>query len=387
MAVYIFGQVKEYMNAGLDYGQIYRKQILREIACPVRYVYGDILDRNTIELYEKEGIEAGQILGIHQLLTGITTPCPSMKAEDKVEELKECFAGVRIEKRESEIWLVKDGYVIVSVLLDEREKSLLKGVSYFSQAKLLRMEIYTDRVAYVNYYRTAESERGLYAKLVRRSFYGGDGAVVYDQVFEGEKEWYVFPDGRRYAKQQLIAEFIETLNLSKKDMVILDTSVSNEWMRAVFTYGRAARLVAAVYAGRYFAENEREYPYYWFPYSGMIDRMIVSTEEQKEVLIKVLEEYHCTVPGMWVVPIEGGFVYAAMNESCGGKLSLSWEFTGKANGFWIYDESGKRVCETRNEHQHYFLTEGDGKESSFVVKAFVDTSIGKTAVAESRAEY
>ena len=112
MAVYIFGQVKEYMNAGLDYGQIYRKQILREIACPVRYVYGDILDRNTIELYEKEGIEAGQILGIHQLLTGITTPCPSMKAEDKVEELKECFAGVRIEKRESEIWLVKDGYVI-----------------------------------------------------------------------------------------------------------------------------------------------------------------------------------------------------------------------------------------------------------------------------------
>lgn len=50
MAVYIFGQVKEYMHAGLDYGQIYRKQILREIACPVRYVYGDILDRNTIEL-------------------------------------------------------------------------------------------------------------------------------------------------------------------------------------------------------------------------------------------------------------------------------------------------------------------------------------------------
>ena len=80
-------------------------------------------------------------------------------------------------------------------------------------------------------------------------------------------------------------------------------------------------------------------------------------------------------------------MYEAMNESCGGKLSLSWEFTGKADGFWIYDESGKRVCETRNEHQHYFLTEGDGKESSFVVKAFVDTSIGKTAVAESRAEY
>ncbi len=394
MAVYVFGQAKEYARAGLDYGQTYHQQMLGEIACSVRYVCADIVGQNEIELYEKAGIDAGQILGLHQFLTGSRTACPSIKAKDKLMELKACFEGSRVEERESEIWLVKDGYVIVSILLDERDQSLLKGVSYFSRAKLLRMEIYTDRVSYANYYMTAKSEHGLYAKLVRRSFYREDGSVAYDQIFEGEKEWYVFPDGRRYTKQQLITRFVRELSFSNEDVVILDASVPQEIMRTIFTFGRAARIVAAVHTGNYFAKDEngqalflKEYPYYWFPYSEMIDSMIVPAEAQKKEMIKVLKEYRCTIPEIRVVSIEGEFTYTVLNESYGENLALSWVFSGKSDGFWIYDELGELICETRNEHQHYFLIEGYGKESGFVVKAFVDTVKGKRAIAESGVVY
>lgn len=394
MAVYVFGQAKEYARAELDYGQTYNQQMLGEIACPVRYVCADIVGQNEIELYEKAGIDAGQILGLHQFLTGSRTACPSIKAKDKLMELKACFEGSRVEERESEIWLVKDGYVIVSILLDERDQSLLKGVSYFSRAKLLRMEIYTDRVSYANYYMTAKSEHGLYAKLVRRSFYREDGSVAYDQIFEGEKEWYVFPDGRRYTKQQLITRFVRELSFSNEDVVILDASVPQEIMRTIFTFGRAARIVAAVHTGNYFAKDEngqalflKEYPYYWFPYSEMIDSMIVPAEAQKKEMIKVLKEYRCTIPEIRVVSIEGEFTYTVLNESYGENLALSWVFSGKSDGFWIYDELGELICETRNEHQHYFLIEGYGKESGFVVKAFVDTVKGKRAIAESGVVY
>ncbi len=394
MAVYVFGQAKEYARAGLDYGQTYHQQMLGEIACSVRYVCADIVGQNEIELYEKAGIDAGQILGLHQFLTGSRTACPSIKAKDKLMELKACFEGSRVEERESEIWLVKDGYVIVSILLDERDQSLLKGVSYFSRAKLLRMEIYTDRVSYANYYMTAKSEHGLYAKLVRRSFYREDGSVAYDQIFEGEKEWYVFPDGRRYTKQQLITRFVRELSFSNEDVVILDASVPQEIMRTIFTFGRAARIVAAVHTGNYFAKDEngqalflKEYPYYWFPYSEMIDSMIVPAEAQKKEMIKVLKEYRCTIPEIRVVSIEGEFTYTVLNESYGENLALSWVFSGKSDGFWIYDELGELICETRNEHQHYFLIEGYGKESGFVVKAFVDTVKGKKVIAESGVVY
>ncbi len=131
----------------------------------------------------------------------------------------------------------------------------------------------------------------------------------------------------------------------------------------------------------------KEYPYYWFPYSEMIDSMIVPAEAQKKEMIKVLKEYRCTIPEIRVVSIEGEFTYTVLNESYGENLALSWVFSGKSDGFWIYDELGELICETRNEHQHYFLIEGYGKESGFVVKAFVDTVKGKKVIAESGVVY
>jgi len=85
--------------------------------------------------------------------------------------------------------------------------------------------------------------------------------------------------------------------------------------------------------------------------------------------------------------IEGEFTYAVIYESYGGNLALSWSFKGKTDGFWIYDESGKLICETRNEHQHYYLIKESKKERSFVVKAFVNTLIGKVAIAETEQIY
>ena len=81
------------------------------------------------------------------------------------------------------------------------------------------MEIYTDGIMYTNFYITAKSEGGLYAKLVRRSFYNCDGFVAYDQLLEEGKEYFLFPDGGFYNKQEFIDEFIKKLDLSKQDTI------------------------------------------------------------------------------------------------------------------------------------------------------------------------
>lgn len=45
-------------------------------------------------------------------------------------------------------------------------------------------------------YVTDVSETCSCPRLTRRTFYNRDGGAVYDQIFEGETEWYIFPDGR-----------------------------------------------------------------------------------------------------------------------------------------------------------------------------------------------
>lgn len=84
---------------------------------------------------------------------------------------------------------------------------------------------------------------------------------------------------------------------------------------------------------------------------------------------------------------EHKFTYTVLKESYKGYLALSWCYQGEADGFLIYDTLGKLIYETRNIYQHYFRIKGYGKESGFIVKAYVDTLKGKLSIEESRATY
>ncbi|MCI9144694.1 MAG: accessory Sec system glycosylation protein GtfA, partial [Lachnospiraceae bacterium] len=182
MSVYILGRPEAYQLAGLDYGETCRQLISEEISGQVRYVCTDLIEQRDIECYQKAGIDREKIFGIHQYLTGSNVLFPNIKVEDKLAELKEILQFTDTGHRESEIRLIKDGFVVAAVLPDEEDKSCVRAVHYYSSAKLLRTEVYTDRVFYVNYYVTAKSETGLYAKLTRRTFYDRNGSTVYDQM-------------------------------------------------------------------------------------------------------------------------------------------------------------------------------------------------------------
>lgn len=81
------------------------------------------------------------------------------------------------------------------------------------------------------------------------------------------------------------------------------------------------------------------------------------------------------------------FTSTVLRESYGDNLALSWTFEGSAAGFLIYDAIGELIYETQNIHQHYLCIEGHAKENFFVVKAYVETLIGKMVVAESETIY
>lgn len=378
MAVYLFSQQ---IADRADCIKNYKEQMLGEISAPVKYIFDDIPDKKDIDTYKKAGIVPEQIIAIYQYFTDNHKSGCSIRTRDKLEELENCLQATGRNERETEIQLLKDGSMVAAILLEEN-KEYFWGIRYFKYGKLLRMELYTDTVSYVNYYVTAKSEHGLYARLARRTFHNSDGSAAYDQIFEGEKEWFLFPDGKRYTKPQLITEFIKKLNLSAEDTVILDRSVPHIWIQGIFTYGKAARIVVLNHAGRSDAKDENGF-YHWFPFSESIDTMIVSSEVQKKILMEDLKKYHCKVPVIKIAPIDGAFGFTALYESYQGKLALSWTFRGKPDGFRICDTSGARIYETANVQQHYFLIEGYEKNSGFVLKAYADTSKGKIVIAES----
>lgn len=390
MAIYIFGQSMEYILENEDCMQKYKMQMSEKAFVSSKYIFMEVMEHRKINYYSKIGIATEQLICIYQYLTDNHTLQLSMKVLDKLEELKSSLHYTEVDYRDKEILLIKERYVIAAILLDEKDEECFWGIRYFESAKLIRMEIYTDRILYVNSYITATSEQGLYAKLSKRTFYNKDGSVAYEQIFEGKKEWFLFPDGRLCTKSQMMEEFIKTLNLSEEDVILLDNLVPNELLRSVFMFGKTARLVALARvrnSSKDAGNNEVAFlsgGYYdWFPYMEMLDTIIVSTEEWKKALLEELTTYRCNIPDIKVDPINGKFTFAILYESYDDNLALSWKFSGKTDGFLICDEFGVEICEIRNMHQHYFLIKGYEKKTKFILKAFMDTMKGKMVTAES----
>ncbi|MCM1231932.1 MAG: glycosyltransferase [Ruminococcus flavefaciens] len=313
MAIYVFSLFVGTVTSGVDNAQGYRAQMLKEVSQPVFYIFTELPGEKYMKRYRQMGVDESQMLCVHQYLTDHSALKPSVKTADKLTELKKSLHYTDVDYRENEVRLIKDGMILATILFDRDKNDCFSQILYFDNTKLFRAETYTDGIFYADSYVTAKSDNGLYAKLVKRTFYNKDGSAAYDQIFEGGKEFYHFPDGRLCCtKMQLMTEFIKRLQLSEQDTVILDRPSYFDYEQPLFQYGGKARFIAVVHSKHYFEKSEDPYDlyfnkeqYYWFKYSKMIDVMVVSTQEQKEELIQKLRECHCSIPVIEVIPAGG----------------------------------------------------------------------------------
>lgn len=312
MSIYVFSLLVGYFPNGVDYAQGYRAGILRKLQRSVRYIFAELPGRKDIGFYKKLGIKEEEMLSIHHYFLDHPGLGLTVNIKDKCEELKQVLEVVDVDERDSEIRLIKDGMVVASLFSDPDDREHLSTVHYFQQCKLIRTEVYTDQVAYADYFATADSGHGLYAKRTRRVYYHMDGSVAYEQIYKGDRFWYLFPDGRIFTKSEFFGEFVKSLCLSQKDMILIDRFAQFDYVQPLFQWKRSANVMAVMHAGHYFAEGESAYTVnfnqdynYLFKYSGLIHTIIVSTQQQKEELREKLLEYQCSIPDIAVIPAGG----------------------------------------------------------------------------------
>ncbi len=332
MAIYVYSLLVGYFPNGVDYAQGYRAGILRKLSGSVRYIFTELPGRENIRFYESLGIREEEMLSVHHFFLDRPALGLTVMVQDKLSELKRSLESTDVKYRDSEIQLQKDGMVIAALVFAQEKPEALTMVHFFHQGKLVRTEHYTDHMAYADYYVTAEGERGLYAKRTRRVYCHGNGAVAYEQIFEGERSWYLFPDGGVLTKSELIAEFVKGLQLSRDDTVLIDRFAQLDYVQPLFQEKGQARMVAVMHAGHYFEKGESRYTVnfnqdynYLFKYSGMLDTIVVSTGQQKEDLEGKLGQYHCGIPRIVVIPAGGAdkLRYPDKERKRGSILSVS----------------------------------------------------------------
>lgn len=313
MSVYVFSLLVGYYVNGIDLAQARRCRYLKKLAAPVKYIYTKWPSDYFVSQYRDFGISIEDTIVAQYYVAGYTSLASDNDIQKKTHELMNTFGADEIKREGKAIHIYRDGFRQATIKLGE-DSTYYHSIEYYNEERLLARECYLGDAFCTEYFVTAQNANGLYAKSVKRTFRTPEGKVAFDiYIGEDKEELYVFPDGREMNSEEFLCLFMDSLNLSKEDVLLVDRPAGlTGFMQPLFSHARDARIITFLHSRHYYVANEDdsaiflnyEY-YYWFKYADKIDTMIVSTEPQAKELEECLIKYGCSVPRIVVIPING----------------------------------------------------------------------------------
>ena len=186
---------------------------------------------------------------------------------------------------------------------------------YVSRGILVRK----DYFSYTRYCTEYFIPKNNQANLIERRFYNEDGTVAYSMQMADGREIYRFPDRYLVGRQELIRYFMQTLQLTKQDLVILDRETNIG--QPIFEEAQKARLGVVVHAEHFSANNVDDqyilwnnYYEYQFTNADKVDFFIVATDRQKEILAEQFAKYTNHQPAIYTIPV-GSLASLPQNEN------------------------------------------------------------------------
>ena len=305
MTIYNINLGIGWASSGVEYAQAYRAGIFRTLHLPSKFIFTDmILADNIQHLTANIGFDDDQVIWLYNYFTDIKIAPTSVTVDDILSYFEGVESRRERQGKTERIFFSDEDKFITCYLVDE-EKDLVQHVEYVYAGKLIRK----DYFSYTRYCTEYFAPKDNAATLYQRTFYNEDGTLAYEMFMnQGIEEVYRFKDRILYGKPALLRYLMQTLQLSKSDLVILDRETGIG--QVVFEEARAAHLAVVVHAEHY-SENATNDDYilwnnyydYQFTNADKVDLFIVSTDRQKEVLEQQFASYTSHTPKVVTIPV------------------------------------------------------------------------------------
>ena len=305
MTIYNINLGIGWASSGVEYAQAYRAKLLRQIHQPAKFIFTDmILADNLAHLTQNIGFKDEEIIWLYSYFTDIKIGPTTYQLEDVLASLRE--QPLRTERDGKIVRFFYEQDVYLTCYLKQAEQDVVEHVEYVSKGQLIRKDFYSHTRYCSEYF----VPRDGYPFMSQRRFYNEDGSTAYDMIMNGNQEEaiYRFPDQIFYSKQELLAYFMDCLQLSEQDIVILDRETGIG--QVVFEKVVPAKLGVVVHAEHY-SQNASDADYifwnnfydYQFTNANKVDFFIVATDRQKEVLSRQLQSYNNIESRIYTIPV------------------------------------------------------------------------------------
>lgn len=302
--IYNFNIGIGWASSGVEYAQAYRANVLRNIIQPAKFIFTELILQDNIQhLTANIGFLDEEIINLYSYFTDTKFHSTTFT----VEQLKVLFPGEpdKIQRNGKTLKLEysKDEFFVTAYMTSETS-DFVNRAEYVSRGKLIRKDFFTYTRTFSEYYAPKDNK----AKVYQRKFFNEDGSVAYEEVIDGNDSIFYFSDKVLYSKEEFLAYFLQQLNLTSEDIVIIDRAAGIA--PAVLRNKKEASVGVVIHAEHFNEEVTtsnnilwNNYYDYQFTNADDIDFYIASTEAQKLILQDQFIKYYDKKPLIYVIPV------------------------------------------------------------------------------------
>lgn len=302
-------------SSGVEYAQIYRARMFRQIHRPAKFIFMDFISSDNIaHLTQNIGFTDEEVIWLYQYFTDVKIAASSYPLTKILQEQKATIINQHLNG--NYLHIQYDNQVLLNIRLkdsvaDNLNDSTVESVETHINGYIVQKDYYSYTKQFSEFY-IQENNQG---KVFQRSWYNEDGSIAYDEFLDttgGQstttlyrfKDEYVF-----YNKTELIAHFLKTLQLTEKDTLIIDR---DEKIGQVILENKGQAKTILIVHADHFAENKTETHYilwnnyyeYMFMNADKIDVIVTSTDAQTQLLKEQFERYTQIKPNQIVtIPV------------------------------------------------------------------------------------
>ena len=291
-------------SSGVEYAQSYRAAMLRNIHQPAKFIFTDMISYEHIEHMTRNiGFLDSEVIWLYMYFTNFKmTPVTYTK-----DQLEKTFENKKYTyRRDGKIgrYIFEGNNNFYTVYFVKEDSDLVHRVEMVSNGFLIRKDYYTYARLFSEYYAPLDNKAHLYL----RRFFNEDGSVAYEEINDDENVMYQMKDQILCSKEEFIQYFISSLNLTNKDIVILDRTTGVG--QAVLMSAKQARIGIVIHADHFSQENTNddyilwnnyyEYPFHMYKH---VDFYIAATEEQSSLFVDQFQKYNHYTPKIYTIPV------------------------------------------------------------------------------------
>ncbi len=302
--VYNFNLGIGWASSGVEYAQVYRAKLLREIGQEARFVFTDMFPKDNIQhMTENIGFLDSEVIWLYTFFTD----CKISPVTFTLKDLEKTFGNRRFSgiKENGKVKYTFPGTntYYVAYLVNDKERRVHR-VEMVSNGCLIRKDYYTYCRIYSEYYAPLDHKAHLY----HRRFFNEDGTVAYEEIIDDGAVMYQFPDRLLCSKEELVGYMVSRLKLTRKDVVLIDRTTGIG--QAILQNAGPARIGIVIHADHYSEGGTDEEAILWnnyyeyaFSQRGRVRFYITSTEVQNRLLKQQFKKYMNANPKVVTIPV------------------------------------------------------------------------------------